>query len=267
MKMNDINGVKFLTFDIFGDIPWLKACFSTRLGGVSLGEKKSMNLIFRDDEEKNVRENYRRFCEACGFSYDGLTFSAQEHGTNIRRITFEDKGKGFFSERDYRDIDGIYTDEKGIALTTFYADCVPLYFCDVKKHVAGMSHAGWRGTVNKMAGKTVNFLISEFGCDIEDIRVGIGPSIGQCCFEVDFPVYEEFVQKLPFAGEYIVNKGNGKYLIDLKAINRRVLIERGVSDKNIEISDYCTKCETDLFFSHRRMGLNRGSMAGIVEIM
>lgn len=258
----------YFTFNNFDTTGLVKHCFSTRKGGVSKGCYSSMNLSFRDDLKENVIDNYKILCNAIDCNYENVVFSNQVHGNELYYADESDRGKGLLRESNIKNIDGLITDKKDVLLTTFYADCVPLFFLDIYKKVISVSHAGWRGTVNKIGEETINKMVYEFGCDKENIIAGIGPSIGKCCFEVDNPVADEFIQKLPFSIEYIKKDldKEGKYKIDLKEINKLIMINAGLSEKNIEVSDICTKCEIDLMFSHRRMGSLRGAMAGLLQL-
>ena len=152
MKTVEKNGVTYLKYRSFE--PFEKTIihgFSTRLGGVSKGIYESMNLSFtRGDEEEAVFENYRRIAEAMGFLPEDIVCSDQTHTTNVRRVGRADRGKGIVKARDYTDVDGLITNEPGIVLATFYADCVPLFFVDPKNRAIGLSHSGWRGTVGKI---------------------------------------------------------------------------------------------------------------------
>ncbi len=183
-------------------------------------------------------------------------------------ISSKDKGKGLLKKSDIDDADGLITNETGIALTTFYADCVPVYFLDPVLKVIAMAHSGWRGTVKQISAKAVCKMKKDYGCDSKNILVGIGPSIKKCCFEVEYPVVEEFEKKLPFSKEFIFkdNEKIGKYKIDLQSIIEKTLVSAGILSYNIENADICTKCNPDLFFSHRNMGNERGSLAGIIAL-
>ena len=142
--------VPFIQFDMFRDMPVIHG-FSTRLGGVSEGEWSSMNISFtRGDEDASVMENHRRFAQACGYDHTKLVFSDQVHKTNLRIVTKDDCGKGILRERDFAEIDGLITQEAGIPLMTFYADCVPLFLYDPVQHVIATAHSGWRGTVGRI---------------------------------------------------------------------------------------------------------------------
>ena len=265
MIKKTVNGVTILEFELFTKMDWLKHCFSTRIGGVSEGQFSSMNFRVKGDSVENVRENYRRICEAGGFSFDTLTLSAQEHGTNIKAIIEDDIGKGFHKTRDYDNIDGLMTDVKGVTLSTFHADCAAVFLTDPKNRAISLVHAGWRGTVDKIAKAAIDEMQKVYGTKPEDIIAGVGASICKSCFEVDTPVYELFHE---FA-EYrrASEQKEGKYFIDLKRVNQKILLSCGVLEENIEISCLCTKCDDELFYSHRRDGDNRGSMAAFMEIM
>ena len=187
IKKNE--GVIFLTYPAFEDVEWLVHGFSTRLGGVSQGIYSSMNLSFtRGDEESCVRENYNRIAAAMGFRAENIVTSDQTHTCNVRKVTEKDRGKGIVTPRDYTDIDGMITNVSGLVLATFYADCVPLYFVDPLHHAIGLSHSGWRGTVQKIGEVTIKKMAEEYGSNPKNMKVAIGPSICQDCYEVSLDV-------------------------------------------------------------------------------
>lgn len=242
--------------------------FSTRIGGVSKGHLSSMNLSFtRGDEEENVLENYRRIAKAIGFDYRNLVAGDQTHTTNIRVVTKEDCGKGIIRKKDYQDIDGLITNQENIPLVTYYADCVPLYFIDMKRRAIGLSHSGWRGTVNRMGAKTIEALQREYGCLPADIKVGIGPSICSSCYEVGREVAVEFQKEFgSYQKEILEEKENGKYQLDLWKANEIVLLEAGVRKENIRNSAICTCCHADWLFSHRATNGKRGNLAAFLML-
>jgi len=264
MIKKTINGVTFLEFELFRDMKWLKHCFSTRIGGVSEGQFYSMNFRVKGDSLENVRENYKRICEAASISFEALTLSAQEHGTNIKLISQGDIGKGVHKERDYDNIDALITNERGITLSTFHADCAAVFLVDSENRAIGLVHAGWRGTVDKISQVAIAEMAKAYGTKAENIIAGVSASICGSCFEVDSPVYELFKEFEEYrrGSEYRL----GKYFIDLKNVNKKILLNCGVKEENIEISHLCTKCDDELFYSHRRDGDNRGSMAAFMEI-
>lgn len=241
--------------------------FTTRLGGVSKGIYASLNLSFtRGDEREAVLENYRRLAQALSVREDSFCFSNQTHTTNVKRVGKEDAGTGM-GEKAFTDIDGLITDEAGVVLTTFYADCVPLFFVDKKHHAIGLSHSGWRGTVNRMGRVTIEAMHREFGSEPSELVCAIGPSICQDCYEVSADVAEEFIRE--FKGkdrEILIDKGKGKYQLDLWRANEIVLKEAGVSQKQIAVTNICTCCNPDLLFSHRATQGKRGNLAAVLAL-
>ena len=238
---------------------------STRNGGVSTGTWASLNLGFnRGDAYADVMENYNRFTAALDISISDTVFSAQTHGVTLRHAFVSDRGKGIGRSSDFHQIDGLYTNDPGVALVTHFADCVPLLFLDPVKRVIAASHSGWRGTAAEIGRITVETLNKEFGCDPEDILAGIGPSIGPCCFEVDTPVASEFIKKpawIPYVtGPY----GADKYKVDLWSVNKQILLDAGLLPEHIDCCPVCTCCNEKLFYSHRRDGGKRGSMAAVI---
>lgn len=267
LKENRKGDLLYYTFPAFDALAFVRHGFSTRLGGVSEGIFTSMNLGFsRGDDPAAVSENFRRMGEALGVAPADMVVSAQTHTTNIYNVTDTDRGRGVTREREYTDIDGLITDRSGILLCTQYADCVPLFFADPVKRVVATSHGGWRGTVAGIAKITVERMVSDYGCQPENILAAIGPSIGRCCFEVDTPVYEAFSQIEVFDGDCFVAKPSNKYHIDLWEVNRRFMLMAGVKPENITVTDLCTRCHPDVFWSHRATGGQRGSLAAFIGI-
>ena len=268
MNLNIKDALAYLTFDRFDDIPFVRQAFSTRRGGVSSGEVNSMNMsLNRGDSEENVTKNYRRLCSAIGIEFSDLVASAQDHNTFVRRVTAKDKGIGIYRPRDLESVDGLITNEKNVGLVTYFADCTPLMFIDVKNKAIGAAHAGWRGTVGKIGEKTVLKMTEEFGSKPENILVSIGPAINKCCYEVDEPVAEKF-RELGFEeGKILFEKGGGKYMLDLIETNRQILLSSGIHEENIIVSDVCTRCNHDIIWSHRATGGRRGGMCAVIELV
>ena len=156
MTLNNADTVPYLTYNSLSEIKFINHAFSTRLGGVSEGEFTSMNLAFnRGDNPESVTENYKRICKSAGFDFDSLTASAQDHNTFVRAVTSADRGVGIYKPRDLQSVDALITNEKGVTLVTYYADCTPLFFVDTKNKAIGLAHAGWRGTVGRIGEKVV----------------------------------------------------------------------------------------------------------------
>lgn len=267
LRAHETEGVVYYTFPLLDTLPFVRHAFSTRLGGVSTGAFESMNLSFgRGDDPAAVRENFVRFCAAMGGSAEDVVLSRQEHHTVIRNVTAADRGKGINRDRDYDDVDGLLTDEPGLLLCTQYADCVPLFFADPVRRVVGTSHSGWKGTVAEIGRVTVERMEADYGCRRADIRAAVGPSIGPCCFEVDVPVYEAFAAMTIFDETCVQRRAGGKFDIDLWEINRRILLSAGLTADHIAVTDLCTRCHPDLFWSHRAAGGRRGSLAAFIGL-
>ena len=266
MKINRHGELKYITFDNISATGLVNHAFSTRSGGVSQGCFSSLNLgFFRGDEGDHVLENYRRISEAVGFDWQNTVFSNQIHGINVHRATAADRGNGFCHVSPVRDMDAFITDEENVVLQTFHADCAPIFFVDPVRRAVGLAHAGWLGTLREIARVCVERMTAEFGTDPADIVAAIGPSIGPDSFEVDSDVAVRFADELPFSHEFTKRAGT-KFLIDLWAINRRILEYSGVMPSNIEEARLCTYQRPDMFYSHRLVGTERGTMAAFIEI-
>ena len=177
-----------------------------------------------------------------------------------------DCGTGF-SKPSFEDVDGLITNEPGVALVTQYADCTPLIFCDPVKKVIATSHAGWRGTVKEIGKVTVQKMQSEFGCNPSDIIAAIGPCIGQCCYEVDTPVYNAFCGLGLDTNKFFIRKDEEHFMLDLREANRQILVKSGINPEKIDVADICTCCNSDKLHSHRASKGERGNLAAIIELI
>lgn len=260
--------VPLLYFPILENTGIVEHCFTTRAGGVSEGIFDSLNLSFsRGDDESAVMENYDRLAAALDTRKEQFVCTDQTHTTNVIRVGKEDCGYGVTRQKPYTDVDGLVTDEPGVVLSTFFADCVPLYFVDTVNRAIGLSHSGWRGTVGRMGQRTLEKMATEFGTNPKDIVAAVGPSICQDCYEVSEDVAEEFIKEFSgHADEILINKGNGKYQLDLWKTNEIVLIEAGVKKENIAVTNICTCCNPDLLFSHRASKGKRGNLGAFMYI-
>ncbi len=260
MKYNKVNNVVFYSFSEFDKLG-IKNCFSTKHGGVSEGEFTSMNLgRNRGDNEENVDKNYDLICEAVGLNRDKLVGGNQTHSNNVKVVTSENIGVSIPNN------DGLITNEKGLVLVTAHADCVPVFFYDRVKEVVAMVHSGWRSTLSNISKSTLDTMKAEFGSNPQDILVGVGASICYDCFEVEKDVLDMFLNEYDFAKGLYKEKGQGKYLIDLKKIIQNQLVIEGVLENNIDITDVCTMCTEDMFFSHRLHGTKRGSQMAFIQM-
>lgn len=256
----------YLSYPLLEKTGMVRHCFTTRLGGVSKGIFESLNLSFtRGDEREAVEENFRRVSKALGTEYGNFVFTDQTHTTHVRRVGKEDAGKGLTQERGYSDVDGLITNEPGLVLSTFYADCVPLYFVDTVNHAIGLSHSGWRGTVGRMGKVTLDAMKREFATRPEEVVCAIGPSICQKCYEISEDVAVEFEREFPeHKDEILQNKGNGKYQLDLWRTNEIILLEAGVKKEHIAVTNICTCCNDKLLFSHRASKGKRGNLGAFL---
>lgn len=257
-----------LQFPLLSETGIVKNAFTTREGGVSEGIFESLNLSFtRGDDPDAVRENYRRVASAFGKEVTDIVCSDQTHTTNVRRVDRSCGGYGVTKERPYTDVDGLVTNEPGLILATFYADCVPLYFVDPVHKAIGLSHSGWRGTVARMGKATLDKMKAEFGTNPADVYAAIGPSICQDCYEVSEDVADAF--KEAFAGheeEILLDKGNGKYQLDLWNANEIVMLDAGIKKEHLAITNICTCCNDRLLFSHRASKGRRGNLGAFLML-
>ena len=268
-RINFNNGVPYISYRILDDIPWLKNAVSTRLGGVSKDYLASMNLGFnRGDLDESVIRNHEIFANVIGVNPKNIVTGNQTHTTNVKVVTKDDCGKGIYRDRNYTDIDGLITNEKGIVLATYYADCVPLLIVDTKNKAIGLSHSGWRGTVGKIGKVTIEKMGELYGTKPEDIVACIGPSICQKCYEISEEVAVQFKEAFPDnIKEILIDKGNGKYQLDLWECNRINFKEAGVLPENIKVTDICTCHNTDVLFSHRGHNGKRGNIGAFLSIV
>ncbi len=260
MKYNKVNDVVYYSFENI-DKYGLKTCFSTKHGGVSTGHLSSMNLgRNHGDEDANVDKNYDILCETVGLNRNKLVAGKQTHSNNVMVVTSSDIG------RKIEENDGLITNEKGLVLVTSHADCVPVFFYDKNKEVVAMVHSGWKSTLNNISKNTIRKMVETFDTNPKDVLVGIGASICYDCFEVENDVLNMFLSEYDYTKDCYKQKSEVKYLIDLKQIIVNQLINEGVMLENIDVTDVCTMCSEDTFFSHRLMGTNRGSQMAFIQM-
>lgn len=267
------NQIPYYCFESFEKVGFVRHFFTTRLGGVSRGDQESLNLSFNQgNEPEAVSENFRRVAKALGVEVGDIVCSMQTHTNNVERVGIAQAGRGVTRPLDVTDVDGMVTNEPGIVLATFYADCVPLYFVDPVKKCIGLSHSGWRGTVGRIGEKTIHKMAKEYRANPSDILVAIGPSICQSCYEVSNDVAEQFIKEF----------GSSKYLEDIRQLcyptddehyqlnlwkaNEIVFLEAGIKKENIEFAEICTCCNSKILFSHRASHGKRGNLGAFLGI-
>ncbi len=261
--------VPYLRYPLFTDTGLVKHGFSTRIGGVSEGCYSSMNLSFtRGDKEEAVRENFRRIADAIGVKCEDMVFSQQTHTANVRVVTEEERGMGITRPLEWQDVDGLVTNVPGICLVTFYADCVPLFFVDPVKNVIGLCLSGWRGTVAKIGKETIRKMKDVYGCDPKDILAAVGPSICQDCYEVSEEVIAQFQKHFSEKDweSLFYKKKNGKYQLNLWKANELIFLEAGIKREHISVTNVCTHCNSEILYSHRTMGNDRGNLAAFLAL-
>lgn len=268
MTLNENKGVPFLTYNRLSQIDFIRHAFSTKHGGVSTDEWTSMNFAFsRGDKAENVIENYKIFSDAVGFDYNSLVTSSQDHNTYVRPVTKNECGIGIWREKDMLSVDALITNEPNVTLVTHYADCTPLFFVDTVGKAIGLAHAGWRGTVGRIGEEVIKKMTSLYGTNPKDVVVAIGPAISKCCYEVDRDCAENFYNLKDLDNsKFIFPKNEVKYMIDLLETNRQIVMKAGVKKENIVLSDLCTKCNSNLLWSHRATNGHRGTMCAFMCI-
>lgn len=241
-------------------------CFSTRRGGVSASPRDSLNLALHvDDDRACVLENRRILMNALQADPAMLTAAEQVHGCKVSVVTESDAGRGASSFEDaVPGVDALITNVPGPVLSLFYADCVPVYILDPVNRAIGLAHAGWRGTAARVASGTLQAMTQQFGTEPDKCLAAIGPSIGRCCYDVSFDVAMN-VKEAVDDERVIARACHEQWRLDLKMANWVTLRRAGVKEKNIAVSDLCTVCRPEDFFSYRRDG-QTGRMAAIMEL-
>lgn len=238
--------------------------FSSRLGGVSAGRFASLNLgENRGDLKENVLENYSRLAKATAIDTGRMVYTNQVHGSKVLAVTKSDARERFMP-LPY-ECDGIVTSERSLPLICFTADCVPALLCDDENGVIGAVHCGWRSSVADILKKAVEQMCG-LGAKTDCVNAAVGPAIGYCCFEVGAEVIDACTEYIGDCADLVTIKKNGKFLLDLKTANARRLVQLGLKEENISISQSCTMCEHEKFFSHRYTNGERGSQGALIVL-
>lgn len=241
---------------------------STRFGGVSEAPFDSLNLALHvGDVPAAVVENRRRFCRGLGLLAEHLCAAEQVHGVRIVRVTGKDAGRGWC---DYGDAvpkaDALMTDVPGVPMLLCYADCTPVLILDPVRHAAAAVHAGWRGTVQGIAAKTVQAMHEAFGTEPRDCLAAIGPAIGGECYEVGQEIAEQFQQAYSVDAAQFLHDRKGRVYLDLEKANRLQLEEAGLSRNHIDMANACTVCNSPLFFSYRADKGHTGRIGAVIAL-
>lgn len=249
MKSQNIN---ILRWDLFKGYP-VNTGITTRTGGFSKPPYTTFNLaLHTGDSPIDVTKNREVLCKYLNIDITDYCCVEQVHGNHIEVIEIHSKNLV---------CDGLITKSRKPLLNIFIADCVPIAIFDKKLNIGALCHCGWKGTYSELLPKMINMMQSDYNSNPQDILIGIGPSIGECCYNVSEDLYKKFT---PEFGEGYIKKG--KFFLNLKEINRKQALTCGVLEKNIEVMEYCTSCSNDLFFSYRKEGEPSGRFSCFLNI-
>lgn len=225
--------------------------FSTRVGGVSRGRYGTLNLGFKtQDPPLNVRQNRDLFARALGVTPDQFVHVEQVHGSAVLEAKETDRGRCMGPGEYLGRADAIITRSPRLALMIQVADCLPVLFHDPAHRAVGIAHAGWRGTADLVAVKTLMRMQELYGTRPSDVKAAFGPSIGPCCYEVGSDVADAFAE-FPWASEVLRPGFGGHRMLNLPEANARQLQDIGVKRENIVRSELCTIENIGDFYSHR----------------
>lgn len=258
-----------LCFENLSHYQGIRHFVSTRTGGFSDPPFDSLNLGFHvGDDPEHVLKNRKRLAATIGIPLDHATIGRQIHSGNVTIISEESRGKGCAHHNGaINATDAMVTAVPDICVMILVADCVPMLFLDPVRRVIGVAHAGWNGTLQCVAQNTVRVMEKAFGSSPQDIVVGMGPSIGPCCYEVGPEVISRIQSTFHTTKEYIVNESkDGKGYFDLWKANLKQLLHAGVEGNNIEMAQRCTCHNPELFFSHRHQKGDTGRFGAGIAI-
>lgn len=259
-------GIEYIQFRRLLEFPEIKHAYV-------IGLDKDYKIYSNPNNEEKLKNeeaksNYKKICDELKIDYNNIINTMQNHTDNIKIINEKiNKDKPDFNM--YENTDGLITNKKGVALSTINADCILLIFYDPIKKVIANVHSGWRGTLKRIAEKTVKKMIEEYECNQKNIICCMSPSIRKDHFEVDEDVYKLFFEEfksLPHL-ENIFEPKNGKWHIDTILINREVLKLQGLKEENIIDSGVCSVCNKNIIHSYRAHGVNAGRATQIVAIV
>lgn len=261
------NGVRYLKIDEFSELG-VNAYFTSRIGGVSEGSYSSLNLaLHTKDKKENVLINRMIIAEVLGINANDFVVAEQVHGNKVYIVNEIDKGAGARNHKNsISGVDAMITADKGIPLLSFYADCVPLFFYAADKKIIALAHAGWKGSINKIAQKTIIKMKERYDIDYNKLRVAIGPSISRDYYQVNDYVVDKLKVGFNNWREFIIDRGKGQYLLDLWQLNISLIEELCVPSRQIILSNYCSYKDNEYFYSYRKEKSKTGRMASIIYI-
>jgi polyphenol oxidase len=213
-------------------------------------ETEQYDFVERDSSEKTT-EHLLRFMKTFQLENSLPFLINQMHSDEIFILKDKSRTREQVSKIN---ADAIMTHLSGIPIGIFTADCIPVLLYDPKLHVAAAIHAGREGTSRYIVNKSIMAMRREYGCEPQDLVAGLGVGIGGCCYEIDENCLNSFENKIPFEPPFVKSKGNGKFLLDLFAVNEQQGIDAGLLPENIILSEECTFCSPMNYFSYRREG-------------
>ncbi len=269
MLRHEVNGLVFYRFDNLASYDEVLHGVFTRLGGVSSSPYDALNVgHFIGDDHQAVEANHDLICQALGISRGDIATARQVHGSRVALVGPGDRGRVIPAT------DALITDTAGVALMLRFADCLPVLLYDPVRRAIGLAHAGWKGTVGRIAAKTASAMVEAYGSRPADLVAGLGPCIGPCCYQVGAEVIESVKASFDDWRRLLRPQGDGSFHFDLWEANRRQLVELGAPPLSpqklggrkggIEVIQLCTACRTDEFFSHRAEGGRTGRFAVIL---
>ena len=241
---------------------------STRFGGHSRQPYAAMNLAMHvGDVQETVWQNRQIFCHPLGLEADRICTPQQVHGDRIFQVTEAEAGRGSQSYEDaLPDTDALITDVPELPLMLCFADCTPVLLLDPVHRAAGLAHGGWKGTVQRIAQKTVLAMRQAFGTRPEECLAAIGPAVGPCCYEIGEEVAGQFRQAFPGAEALLLKPFQDRIHLNLWEANRLQLTEIGVKKEHIDMASVCTACNSNLFFSYRADQGRTGRIAAVISL-
>jgi hypothetical protein len=269
MIEHTVAGVQYLTYEIFDPFVKVTNAVTTRHRGSSRPPYDTLNLgLHVGDDTDAVLENRAIVAEVLGFDPEAWTLGEQVHGAGVAVVRAGDSGRGAVTEDDaLGGADALVTNEPGVPLGILIADCVAVSLYDPARHVAAIAHAGWKGTLGRIAEKTVGVMSSVFGTDPSDIVAGLSPSVGKCHYTVGREVADAYVEEFGSDASRFLDEGaTGEWQLDLPGAIDVQLLRSGVREGRIENAGRCTACEAPLFFSYRGQGPRTGRFAGIIML-
>lgn len=222
---------------------------------------KHINHLFSSRIGWRQDDLFEDLSQILNISKEKIFSAKQVHGTDVLVITDNN-----YDKKDIGEKDGLVTNVKNIALCTYHADCVPIYFYDNNKQVIGIAHAGWKGTLNNINKNIIDNMVGKFDCNLKDIYVAIGPSIGPCCYEIGEDVFELFIQEYNENPNIFV-KVDKKIFLNLWEVNKINILNLGIEENNISNNQICTSCNVDKFHSYRKEKGTKSRMIAAITLI